>query len=810
MRPHRTTPVPGGVLALILTIPALASLPLHAQDAPQDWEGKTISAVRPGTGWNRENFKDTISNLTPLRRGQPITAARVDQAYKELWKTGHFEHVKIDVKPDPANPAQVAVAVSVTEYQVVERVDFQGLKAIPVSQVKPRLKIEPGDRLNAFHLKQDRDTLRDEYLQKGYPFSTVREELRPAPGGVALTWIVEEGPMVSVREISFTGITLDEGDLKKFMLTKENGRLLYVIPTGKEPFVERNLREDIERIKLHYRLEGWLDIHHGDRVFVQDLEFNEDRTQVAVKIHVDEGIRYTIRGIRFQFDAESKGIFAPDEMRSWLVSKEGEPFTESNATRDAARIREKYGEKAYITAEVGYSTVFPPQGHDLDLVYTIKENGKMYVGRILFEGNTKTREEVLRREFTRMGFLPGEEFNSRNLSRGMNRIRDRGWVEVPGGINYRTQEGDDPQTRDIVVEVKEGQTGNIRFAAGYSSAYGILGILEFTQRNFDLADLPSGFDDMFGGTGFAGGGQFLRLRLAPAARRQTYVGEFREPYFFGYDLGLGLRAYKISTVRESYDEDRTGGAVTFDRRFDPFILQLGFSGYRIAVDGVEEDAPPAVRELEGTNDVFSVTPALILDTVERDHLLVAHEGIRASLSYEYAGQLLPGDFDFHKVTFNFDAYFTLLQSETKLKHVLSSQLTVGWAYEAEDMDSIPLIERFYAGGRDSIRGFEFRGMGPHENGDPVGGDAYVFGSLEYSFPFFVEVLRGAAFWDIANLSSTFDGLFHDKWRNVVGFGIRFMIPQLGNIPITLDFGFPLTKDDDDERQTVTFDIGRLF
>ena len=810
MRPHRTAPFPAGMLALIPTICLLAARPLSAQTPPQDWEDKTISAVRPGPGWNHENFKDTINNLTPLRRGQKITAARRDQAYKELWKTGHFEHVQIDVKPDPDNPlTHVVVTISVAEYQVVERVEFEGFKAIPVSQVKLRLKIEPGERLNTYHLKLDRDTLRDEYLQKGYYFSSIREEIQASPGGVILTWIAEEGPLVSVREIVFTGNTLPASDLKKFMLTKENGSFLF-IPTGREPFVERNLREDVERIKLHYRLEGWLDIHHGDRVFVRDLEFNRDRTQVTVKIHVDEGTRYRIRGIRFQLDAGSKGIFTPEEMRPWLLSKEGEPFTESNASRDVMKIREKYGERAYIMSEVSYTTVLPPRGYELDLVYTIKENSKMYVGRILFEGNTKTREEVLRREFTRTGFVPGEEFNSRNLNRGMNRIRDRGYVEVPGGITYRTQEGDDPQTRDVVVEVKEGQTGNIRFAAGYSSAFGVLGILEFTQRNFDLADLPSSFEDMIGGTGFAGGGQILRLRAAPAARRQSYVAEFREPYFFGYDLGMGLRGYQISTARESYDESRLGGSITFDRRLDPFILQLGFGGYRIDIDDVEDDAPPAARELTGVHDIFSLTPAIILDTVERDHLLVAHEGFRASLSYEYTGQALPGDFDFHKIIFNLETYFTLYETESKLHHVLNPQISVGWAYEAEGMESIPLFERFYAGGRDSIRGFRYRGMGPHVNDDPVGGDAYVFGSVEYSFPLFVEVLRGAVFWDIANLTSTFDGLFHDRWRNVVGFGIRFMIPQLGNIPVSLDFGFPLTKDDDDERQTVTFDIGRLF
>ncbi|RPH38932.1 MAG: hypothetical protein EHM91_13120, partial [Planctomycetota bacterium] len=112
-------------------------------------------------------------------------------------------------------------------------------------------------------------------------------------------------------------------------------------------------------------------------------------------------------------------------------------------------------------------------------------------------------------------------------------------------------------------------------------------------------------------------------------------------------------------------------------------------------------------------------------------------------------------------------------------------------------------------GRDRPRGFDFRGMGPHDQGDPVGGDALVLGTIEYSYPIFVEFLRGAFFYDIANLVPDIYDLQDTKWRNVVGFGIRFFIPQLGNIPVKLDFGFPLTKRREDERQTVTFDIGTL-
>lgn len=802
MRPHPCLAPAAGVLALLLS----AAGPLVAQVDP-DAYGKTISNV-PVEGAGRESTS-TIRSLSGLRRGQRLTKERIDQAYKELWKTNRFEDVQITVRPDPDTPRQVLVVIRVKEYHFVSTVVLRGFDAIPDSQLKPNLRIQAGDHLNPFHLKQDLETLRNEYLQKGYHFSDVKYEIQTdTRGDVVLIWNVIEGPLVSVDRIIFSGIdSVDESDLRRYMLTKENGRLLGLVETGQEPFVERNLDEDIKRIKLFYKLEGWLDIDFGNRIFIRDLEFSDDKTRVTIRIHVDEGDRYQIRSVRFQFDPADKQIFSEEEMKGWLESKADQPYTENNANLDVATIRSRYGERAYILAEVTPVIVVAKTMNELDLIFRIKENQKIYVGRLIFEGNMKTREDVLRREFTRTGFIPGEEFNRRSMERAVRRIQDRGWVE-PGGLLPRTRPGADPNTRDIVFNVKEGQTGNIRFAAGFSSSFGILGILEFTQRNFDIADIPKSFGDFVGGNGFAGGGQFFRIRLAPAARRQSYTIDFKEPYVFGHEVGLGLRAYSITTVRESYDDSRLGATIQLDKRWDPFAVQMGFNGYKISVEEVESDAPPLVRDLAGDNVVFMLSPALIYDT--RDSFIFPTEGFRFLGGVDYAGQVLGGDFDFNRLRVDMEGHVTLHETESGLKHVGSVKATFGWVHAARGRSDVPLVERFYAGGRGSIRGFEFRGMGPHVGRDPVGGEASALVTLEYSYPVFVEFLRGAFFYDIANLTSRIEDLPHDGWRHTVGFGIRFLIPQLGNIPVKLDFGFPIQKESGDERQTVTFDIGALF
>lgn len=795
----------GGPAVLVAALTLAAALPLHGQE---DWENKTISNVS-GAGFVRENRTKHL-DLAGLRKGDPMTREKKDLAVKELFKTGRFQDVAVKVEADPADPAhKVTVTVVVTEYTIVDRVDFRGVQELPLATLKPRLRLSAGEPLNPYHLKLDRELIRGEYLEKGYHFSSVGESIQASAAGIVLTWVVVEGPLVSVEAVVFTGrITVDESELRRFLLTKENDTLLGIIPTGKNPFVERNLREDVERVKLYYRLEGWLDIQHGNNVILEDLEFSPDKTRVTIKIHVEEGERYTIRSVRFEFDAASRRVFPEAEMGGWLLLKPGAPYTENGANRDVARIREKYGERAYVQAEVGHNEIVALDKRELDLVYTIKENEKIYVGRLVFEGNTKTREEVLRREFTRAGFLPGEEYNNAHLQRALQRIKDRQLVDAQAsGLQIRTQETDDPQTRDVVVEVKEGQTGNIRFAAGFSSSFGITGLVEFTQRNFDIADLPTSFDDLVGGTGFAGGGQFLRLRVSPSARRQSYTADFKEPYVFGYEFGMGLRLYDVNTLWESYDERRLGASVTWDKRFDPFSAQLTLDGYQIDIRRVRGGAPLGVEELRGKNTVFSLTPALVLDT--RDSFVLPTSGYKLLLSEQYAGQILPGSFDYNKLTFEAEGHLTLHETESHLKHVLSLQLTFGYGSGMRQTPDVPIFERFYAGGRDRPRGFNFRGMGPRERGDPVGGDALALATAEYSYPIFVEFLRGAVFYDLANLTPDVTGLAHEKWRNVVGVGVRFFIPQLGNIPVKLDFGFPLTKRNEDRRQTVTFDIGTL-
>ena len=789
--------IPGWRTAVVFWTIASA-LAAHAQAPAQEaWEGKPVRHVR-SSGFRRVSWAE-VKPLLLLRDGRPYDASKRNQDLKKLFSLQKFADVRIEPEID-AKTGAVDFVVKVIEFQIITDVRFTGLTAVPIATLT-ELAQKPLAMLDQYLLKLDREAIREKLIAKGYHFSKVEPEISTGPDGAVLHWRVMEGPLVTVNSIQINGNKrFPDSDLKALMQTKEAGRFL-VFPISGGPFVQFNLEEDLKRLKLAYYREGWLDIAKDDRIFLEELVFSEDRTLVDIRIHVDEGEKYRIRNITFK----GHTVISEESMRAVLVSKVGEEYTVVQAATDAGKISDLYGEQAYILAQVEPQTTFHAGVRELDLEFRIVENQEITVGRIIINGNTKTRFDVILRELK--DFAPGEKFNRRLLQRGVQRLRDRQYFDPLAGFSVRLEESQDPAMRDVVFDVKEGSTGSIRFAGGYSSSFGILGIIEFEQKNFDIADLPKSIGDLLTGEAFAGGGQIFAAQFAPARTAKSFRVMFREPHVFGYDFGMSVQARQSDALRESWEEERLSASLSFDKRFDPFKVELGITAMRMETDNLEDDAPFTVRELEGVSRIFSVTAGISFDN--RDSIIIPTTGHKISLTYEYAGDPLPGDFDFGKVLFDVESYFPTVEMGPDRRHVVNFDLTVGYARPNGD-SIVPYYERFYAGGRGSIRGFDFRGVGPRESGDPIGGNAYAYFSAEYAYPLVGNILWISTFYDVCNLTLDWDDLYHEKWRNTVGFGIKFVIPQLGNIPVSIDFGFPLVKRDDDDRETVTFDIGRLF
>jgi outer membrane protein insertion porin family len=787
-----------GVLAASLALGLAVAVPaaVRAQAPAPPAGGGTI--LRVEIRGLRLQPEARVKALLESREGRVYDKQVVSEDIHRLIQRGTFSHIEHKVESLPAGG--VALVFTVVENDRVADVRLAGVKSEDAKVLQEALRIKAGDYYDAAKVKRDVETLRDIYREKGYHFVDVAAlPPEPAPDGVAVRYSVAEGPRVVAADVRFTGPhTADDGVLRDQVRMKPPGWPLGWVSTT--AFVEREARFDVERLKSWFRLEGWLDAD----VSLADIEFSADKSEATVVFHVEEGPAYRVRRLVVQGNT----LFPSEDLIAAMTLKPGGPFSERELNASVQAVLDKYRERAFILAQADPQRVYAKDAPEVDLLLDIRESGRIHLDRIVIQGNTKTRDDVIRRS---LGVAPGEAYNKVALERGLRRLRDLQYFER---VIYREDPGSGPDRRVLVVDVSEMPTGSIRFAAGYSSSAGIVGHIGLTQRNFDVAALPESPGALFTGDGFAGGGQILQINFMPGTERTSADVSFYEPYTFGEPYGFSARLYRIMVRRSfGYLEDRMGAKVGIDHRLldDHVKVSLAARIENIDINHVEPDAPSDVLKVAGLNQIRSVIPAVSLDF--RDSVLRPTEGGSAQLSTELAGAILGGDFSFSKTRLELDYHVPLYTTARKFRHVLSFGATFGWIGYKDTEDDVPIFERFYAGGGGAygLRGFNYREVGPKENNEPIGGRSLVLGSAEYGFPLVEEIVRGAVFVDVGDLERSFGGIHFDDFRVSTGAGIRLTIPQFGGgVPLSIYYCIPVRMMPGDERQSIFFDMGFPF
>jgi outer membrane protein insertion porin family len=426
--------------------------------------------------------------------------------------------------------------------------------------------------------------------------------------------------------------------------------------------------------------------------------------------------------------------------------------------------------------------------------YNITEGQKSYIEKIEIRGNYKTRDKVIRRE---LAVSPGEVFDS--VGTKISRARLEG-LQYFSKVDLRPEETTIPNRKDLVVGVDEKNTGNLSMGAGFSSVDALVGFVEFTQSNFDIARPPS----------FQGGGQKLRLRLQLGTSRQDYTMQFVEPWFLGrkleFSLDLYYRELGFQSLEGLYDESRGGARLGLRRPLwnDFWIGGIGYTIENVGIVNVDPNAPDSILAEEGYSLLSEVATTLSYDT--RRGTGLPDKGQKTELIGSVTGGPLGGSQNFYKLEARTAWYFKGFAKG----HVLEVVGRTGVAEEFSGTDDVPFYERYYLGGLYTLRGYDYRGVGPREptqDGtayEPVGGKTYWFGSAEYSIPI-IERLRLAVFYDIGMVyPNAFSyspdpsqgpgfntGIYNDNW----GVGVRINLP-IG--PLRLDYAIPITDDEFNE------------
>ena len=734
---------------------------------PPSNEGKTIAAI--GVKNNRAISSEIILSKIRTKAGDKFSQEILNDDLKKLYATQYFTDISIDVEDVGGG---VAVTFAVEEKPVIEDIVFKGNNEFRPQKLKSTMKSKPNEMLNLALLAQDMADIKALYVKKGYPQIDVKYAIDTdkETNKTIITVMINEKVHVKVASVNIiSNKAIKTNDIRKILGTKP----AWLFNPG--VFNDETLQDDIDKIKSLYD-----DIGFMDAEVTPKLDYSDEGKVLNVTFEIKEGKQYLVGDITLKGDL----VYPEKDVRANIAMKRAKPFSTRALREDVFSVRQFYYKYGYMNVIVDVEKNLNPQTCSVDLVYNIDPKEVIYVGKIDIRGNLKTRDVVVRRE---LRIFPGDKFNGDKVRRSKERLYNLGFFE---NVSFDTEPTEVPNVQNIVVNVKETKTGEFSFGGGYSSIDMLMGFAEITQRNFDILNFPT----------FTGGGQNLTIKAEIGMVRTDYNLGWTDPWIFGFPFLGGFDVYrtthtKATDIGWSYDETRTGGDLRLGREItDTFRGDLYYRLEDVKISNLDSNVSQALRAEEGSNYISSLTLELTQDT--RDNIFNPSKGYTLNGSIEDAGGIFAGDKDFWRGTVSGAYYHTFFE-----KIVLEAKARMGLADAYDGTDDVPVYERFYAGGANTIRGYRERYVGPRDtgSGEPIGGDAILIGNIELTFPIYEKVIKGAVFYDIGNVWAKVDDFLDNasQFKSGAGFGFRVKTP-LG--PVKVDYGYPLSKNHEDKRE----------
>ncbi len=762
------------IMLLSFLIPG-ACLPVLAEDQQQAGQQPSVKVTAIEVKGNESISTNTILSKMKTRIGSIYRENIINDDLKRLYLLGFFSDIKIDTQEYKDG---VKIVITVKERPVVEKIIFSGIARLTIKDDKLReeIKSREGQYLDYPSLTEDVRILKRLYEKKGYSDAGIKYQLdfNKETGKVSVTFIVTEGKRVRIKNISVEGNkAFTQRRILRLMKTKR----AWLFNPGL--LKDDVFQEDIERIKAFYRREGYTDVE----VNYQVKPGAQKGYLLYITIKINEGKKYLVGNVTVE---GNKDIPQSEILPRLKECVPGKVFSQEALRADVMNIQSLYFDRGYISCLIQETTSLNSYTGRVDIIYNIIENEIAYVDKIKIRGNVKTKDIVIRRE---LRIRPGERFDGEKLKRSKERLVNLGFFEE---ISYDTEDTPVPDKKDLLVDVRESKTGAFSFGGGYSTVEDFVGFVEIEQNNFDWRNFPY----------FTGGGQNLKFRGSFGTVTSAFDLSFTEPWVFDYPVSFGFDLYRREHTRDTdvgygYDQVVTGGDLRLGKELSEYIRADATYRYdRINISNISGDASDDLKKEEGKNTVSSVQFGMTYDS--RDNIYETYRGDVFAGNIECAGGPFGGSKDFAKFSGRASHYFPLFRQST-----LEARLRAGVAEPYSDSNDIPLYERFFAGGADSIRGYHERKVGPIDpaSKDPLGGEAVVIGNLEYTYPLF-SFLKVAAFYDIGNVWSKVNKFGSDefgsgRFKSGFGIGVRIKSP-IG--PIRLDFGIPVNKEPGEEKK----------
>ncbi|GAB4342477.1 MAG: outer membrane protein assembly factor BamA [Candidatus Abyssubacteria bacterium] len=754
-------------VTLPCVVAVLAFLLLSSASAAQTEEGVPVVSVK--VEGNQIASTQLIRAQLRVREGQPFLRTDVQRDITRLFSLGYFSDIKVDVTPVEGG---VEVTYIVTERKLIREVLILGNDKIKDQDIRQVVSLRRGDTYVPGSIEKDIEAIGQLYKMKGYAGTIVTASFREiSPTEVEVVYEIFEGPKARVREVTIEGNqALSDRAIRKVM--KMKARFLWFGTL----FDRSVFEEDVERIKRLYANHGYIDA----TITGADAEFYHEGERVRLVVNIEEGSQYFIESI----ELEGNEVFDDARLLSNVKSEAGSYYNRDQVEQDALEIQNFYSDQGYILAKVRPRSSIDREKREIKITHSVTENDLIYVAKVEVKGNVKTKDEVIRRELT---ISPGERFDGNKIRRSRQKLLNTQFFK---DVYIDTQPTAEPKYRDLAFDVEEQKTGTFNFGVGYSSNDALIGQVQITQNNFDLLNPPT----------FTGAGQKFDLTLRPGTLLTEYRLGITDPYFLGYPFAAGYDIYFVDREYEEYEQQSAGTGVRLGKRITDYSsVGLAYTISEYDISDVDLDAPQIIKDEEGTRTKSSMTLSFTNDT--RDSYLDPKTGHRYTAALEFAGGPLAAETDFIKLVGETRWYRPIGE-----KFVLMTRLEAGVVEEYGDSDLVPLFDRFFAGGSNSVRGYDYREVGPREDGDPIGGKTKLEGTLELSYPL-IEIIKAYGFFDFGQVWREIDDFGQSKINTAVGVGMGIQTP-VG--PIRIDFGYPLNPDDDQGNGQVHFTTGISF
>jgi outer membrane protein insertion porin family len=692
------------------------------QTAPPQAQASGVAIRRVLVEGNQRIEPATIASYLQVGPGDIFDPERIDMSIKTLFATGLFSDVQIEQRGGD-------LVVVVSENPIVNRVIFEGMRTLDEEDLEDEVQARPRSVFTPARAQGDVQRILEVYRRAGRFAAQVTPQVRELDQNrVDLIFEVDEGPVTGVRDINFIGNeAYSDRTLRDAIVTSESTWWNFF--DSNDNYDPDRLEYDREQLRQHYNNRGYADF----RVVSAVAELTPDQRDFFITFTVDEGVRYEFGEIRVQTELNR---LSEQLLLAAVPIRRGTEFRGS-------LIENAIDSMSYVAGTVGYANVdiVPIVDRDrenrvVNITFEVNEGPRVFIERVDIVGNTRTLDSVIRRE---MRVNEGDAFNRVLLDRSRQRIQALGFFE---SVTVEDTDGSMPDRSTVTVTVQEQSTGELAFAAGYSSSEAFLFDASITERNL------------------RGRGQFLRLRAATSAQRQQLDLRFTEPRFMGREISAGFDIYTLRTdflSQSSFENQSTGlglrvGFPIGDRTSLGLIYSLIQDDTEIRDSFVDHDGIPATPAVEQCDPVNVARPTLCeqegtfitsvlgftVNWDRRNDPIFATRGFDLSLSQDVAG--LGGEVNYLRTELEGGVYYGLPWRGWRLSGRMSAGYIMGWGG-----DDVRINDRFFKGGA-SFRGFDVAGIGPRQllvddvtgeivrEGDALGGNVYAIGTIQMDVP----------------------------------------------------------------------------